>query len=167
MPETPAYVVSARYDVLAWNHLATLFVGDLSGVPEGDRNMIRWMFNRPGDDSSWSDEDAFAFARSTVADLRSAYAKYPGSRDIDSLVTEMLALSPPFAAMWAAHEVSTRHATVKRVDHPLTGPIEFECQVMHIADTGQRLIAYVAAPGTPAREAFRRLASSRSPYPGI
>ena len=32
-------------------------------------------------------------------------------------------------------------------------------QVMHIQDTGQRLIAYLAPPGSPTREAFRRLAS--------
>ncbi len=48
---------------------------------------------------------------------------------------------------------------VKRVDHPLTGPIEFECQVMHIQDTGQQLIAYAAAPGSAAAAAFRRLAA--------
>lgn len=159
MPETPAYVVSARYDILAWNHLATFFVGDLSGVGEDDRNMIRWTFSRPVTDCFWDDEDAVAFTRSVVADLRSAYAKYPGARHIEALVTELLALSPRFAAMWAEHEVATRHPAVKRVDNPLTGPIEFECQVMHIADTDQRLIAYVAAPGTPAREAFRRLAA--------
>ena len=35
MPETPAYVVDAKYDVLAWNSLATHFIGDLSLVPDG------------------------------------------------------------------------------------------------------------------------------------
>src|ERR1700761_3888087 len=44
MPDTPAYVVDAKYDVLAWNTLATHFIGDLSGLPEPDRNMIRWVF---------------------------------------------------------------------------------------------------------------------------
>ena len=31
MPDTPAYVVDAKYDILAWNRLATYFVGDPSG----------------------------------------------------------------------------------------------------------------------------------------
>ena len=35
---------------------------------------------------------------------------------------------------------------LKHVNHPLAGPLEFECQVPHIAETGQRLIAYCAAP---------------------
>jgi len=159
MPETPAYVVSARYDILAWNRLATFFVGDLSGFADDDRNMIRWMFARPPDDRYWDDEHALAFTRSVVADLRAAHARYPGDRSIAALAGELLALSPHFAAMWAEHEVGGQHPMVKRVDHPLTGPIEFECQVLHIADTDQRLIAYVAAPGSASQVAFRRLAA--------
>jgi transcriptional regulator with XRE-family HTH domain len=159
LTDVPAYVVSASCDILAWNQLATYFVGDLSGFPEDDRNMIRWMFARPAGDGYWGDEHAVAFTRSTVADLRAAYAKYPGDRSIEALVTELLALSPRFAAMWAERDVAARHPMVKRVDHPLAGPLEFECQFMHIQDTGQRLIAYVAPPGSPTREAFRRLAA--------
>jgi transcriptional regulator with XRE-family HTH domain len=158
--ETPAYVVDAKYDVLAWNRLATYFIGDLSAVPEADRNMIRWMFTRPATDTHWNDPDAVRFARASVADLRAAYARYPGDRGIEGLVTELLGLSPRFAEMWAAHEVEERRRMVKRVDHPLTGPLEFECQVLHVPDTDQRVIVYCAAPGSPTREAFRRLAES-------
>jgi transcriptional regulator with XRE-family HTH domain len=156
--ETPAYVVDAKYDVLAWNSLATYFVGDLSAVPERDRNMIRWMFTRPATDAHWSDADTVRFARASVADLRAAYARYPGDRGIEDLVTELIGLSPRFAEMWAAHEVQERRRMVKRVDHPLAGPLEFECQVLHVPDTDQRMIVYCAAPGSPTREAFRRLA---------
>jgi transcriptional regulator with XRE-family HTH domain len=159
LPETPAYVVSARYDILAWNRLATYFVGDLSGFAEDDRNMVRWMFARPADDGYWDDEEALAFTRSVVADLRGAYARYPGDRSIAALTGELLSLSPQFAAMWAEHEVGGHHPMLKRVDHPLTGPVEFECQVLLIADTDQRLITYVAAPGSATQAAFRRLAA--------
>ena len=158
LADVPAYVVSAKYDILAWNRLATHFVGDLSGFPVDDRNMIRWMFARPAGDSYWDDEHTVAFTRSMVADLRAAYARYPGDRSIEALVTELLALSPRFAAMWAEREVAAKHPMIKRVDHPIAGPLEFECQLMHIQDTDQRLIAYVAPPGSPTREAFRRLA---------
>jgi transcriptional regulator with XRE-family HTH domain len=161
MPQTPAYVVSAKYDILAWNQLATYFIGDLSGFAEDDRNMVRWMFARPADDGYWSDQDAVAFTRSVVADLRAAYARYPGDQSIAALVGELLALSPEFAAMWAEHEVGGRHPVVKRLDHPLAGPLEFECQVLHIADSDQRLIAYVAPPGSATATAFQRLAADR------
>ena len=157
MRDTPAYVVDAAYNVLAWNRLATHFIGDLSGYD--DRNMIRWTFLRAPQETVWDDEDFVRFTRSTVADLRAGYARYPGDPAIDSLVTEMMALSPRFADMWAAHEVEVRGPMLKHVNHPQAGPLEFECQVLHIAETGQRLIAYCAAPGSATAAAFRQLAS--------
>jgi transcriptional regulator with XRE-family HTH domain len=159
LPQTPAYVVDAKYDVLAWNALATHFIGDLSGIAETDRNMIRWMFRMPATPGPWSDPDAERFARSTVADLRAAYGRYPGDPGIATLVTELLGVSPRFAQMWAAQEVQSRRPLIKRVDHPLTGPLEFECQVLRVPDCGQRLIVYCAAPGSPTHAAFRRLAA--------
>jgi transcriptional regulator with XRE-family HTH domain len=157
MPETPAYVVDAAYNVLAWNRLATRFIGDLSGYE--DRNMIRWTFGRGPTDVMWTDEHHLRFTRATVADLRAAYARYPGDAAIESLVTEMLALSPRFAEMWSEHEVEVRGPMLKYVEHPQAGPLEFECQVLHIAETGQRLIAYCAAPGSATEAAFRELAA--------
>lgn len=162
--DTPAYVVDAAYNVLAWNHLATYFIGDLSG--REDRNIIRWMFRRPDDDVGWDDEDVVRFTRSTVADLRVGYARYPNDPAIESLVTEMMALSPRFAEMWEAREVETRGPMLKHVDYPEFGRLEFECQVLHIAETGQRLTAYCAAPGSTTAEAFARMAVQPAVYAG-
>lgn len=157
MSATPAYVVDAAYNVLAWNQLATHFIGNLAG--HADRNMIRWTFRRAPTDVMWSDEHFLGFTRATVADLRAGYARYPGDREIGSLVTELLALSPEFAQMWAAHEVEVRGPMLKWVSHPQAGALEFECQVLHIAETGQRLIVYCAAPGSATEQAFRKLAA--------
>jgi transcriptional regulator with XRE-family HTH domain len=162
MPDTPAYVVDAAYNVLAWNRLAIHFIGDLAS--HEDRNMIRWTFRREPTDVVWTDEHFLRFTRATVADLRASYARYPGDSAIESLVTEMLALSPPFAEMWSEHEVEVRGPMLKYVSHPQAGPLEFECQVLHIAETGQRLIAYCAAPGSATEAAFRELAA-RSALP--
>ncbi len=71
----------------------------------------------------------------------------------------MLALSPRFAAMWAEQEVEVRGPMLKHVLHPLACPLEFECQVLHIAETGQRVIAYCAAPGSATEAAFADLAA--------
>jgi transcriptional regulator with XRE-family HTH domain len=165
---TPAYVLDAKYDVLAWNQLATHFITDLSAVPESERNIIRWMFlHRPDDDPVWTDDDQVRFARASVADLRAAYARYPADPGIETLVAELTALSPRFAALWAQHDVEVRRQIVKRIKHPLAGPIEFECQVLHIPDTDQRVIIYCAAPGSPAEGAFRRLADLPAPRPSL
>ena len=157
MPTTPAYVVDAAYNILAWNPLATHFIGNLEGY--ADRNMIRWTFLRSPSDVVWSDEHFMRFTRSTVADLRASYARYPGDPEVETLVSEMLALSPQFAEMWAEYEVEARGPMLKHVEHPQVGPLDFECQVLHIANTGQRLIAYCAAPGSPTESAFIQLAA--------
>jgi MmyB-like transcription regulator ligand binding domain len=156
-------VVDAKYDVLAWNKLATHFIGDLSGFPEADRNMIRWVFRLSATALPWTDSETVRFTRSTIADLRASYARYPADPGIQGLVTELLGVSPQFAQMWAEHEVESRHPIIKRVTHPLAGPIEFECRVLHIPETGQRMIVYCAAPGSATQAAFRRLAQLDSP----
>jgi transcriptional regulator with XRE-family HTH domain len=158
LTETPAYVVNARYDVLAWNTMATHFIGDLSAYPVAERNMIRWTFQRSPDEHIWTDEGARRFTRATVADLRAAYARFPGDPGIESLVTELLGVSPAFAEMWELRDVQVRRGMVKRVDHPLAGPLEFECQVLRISDSDQTMIVYCAAPGSPTEAAFKRMA---------
>jgi transcriptional regulator with XRE-family HTH domain len=158
LPETPAYVVDAKYDVLAWNRLARYFIGDLSGFADHDRNMIRWMFRLPATEVPWSDPETVRFARSTVADLRTAYARYPADQGISDLVTELLGVSGEFAEMWAAHDVESRQPLLKQITHPQAGPLEFECQILHVGATGQRLIVYCAAPGSDTQAAFRQLA---------
>ena len=159
LTETPAYVVNARYDVLAWNTMATHFIGDLSGYPVEDRNMIRWTFSRLPHEAIWSDEGARRFTRATVADLRAAYARFPGDPGIGSLVTELLGTSPAFAEMWEQRDVQVRRGMLKRIDHPVAGPLEFDCQVLRISDSDQTMIVYCAQPGSPTEAAFKRLAA--------
>jgi transcriptional regulator with XRE-family HTH domain len=159
MDALPAYVLDAKYDVLAWNPLATCFIGDLSAHPPRDRNVLRWTFRQPDHDLHWTDAETLAFARGSVADLRAAYARYPGDQGIESLVTELLGTSPRFAAMWAAQEVEVRRPVTKQVAHPEAGLLEFDCHMLHIPDSDQRLVVYSPAPGSATAAAFRRLAA--------
>ncbi|EXG79780.1 helix-turn-helix transcriptional regulator [Cryptosporangium arvum] len=163
LTDVPAYVVDASYTVLAWNELATHFLSDLSLVPEDDRNMIRWMFRRSDGDPHRDDESTRAFNRSTVADLRAAYARYPGDPGIERLVTELLGTSKRFAELWAAHDVEERRRIVKSVVSPQLGRLEFECQVLHVPETGQRIIVYCPEPGSPTAGIFARLSRVSRP----
>jgi MmyB-like transcription regulator ligand binding domain len=76
--------------------------------------MIRWMFRLPATALPWTDDEAVRFTRSTVADLRASYARYPADPGIQGLVTELLVVSPQFAQMWAEHEVESRRPIIKR-----------------------------------------------------
>jgi len=158
LTENPAYVVDATYEVLAVNRLAEFFVGNPLDGPESERNLTRHIFARPDDDASWRDEQTAAFARASVADLRAAMARYPGYARIQALVSELLATSRRFAEMWDEHHVAVRRGTVKRVEHPLVGPLEMNVQVLHVPDTDQRILIYTAEPGSRTQQAFRELA---------
>lgn len=94
LPETPAYVVDAKYDILAWNALAAHFIGDLSEFAPAERNMLRWLFRLPATATPWSDAESVRFTRSMVADLRAGDAAYPADLGIAGLVTELLGASP-------------------------------------------------------------------------
>jgi hypothetical protein len=69
----------------------------------------------------------------------------------------MLALSPDFAALWAAHEVAVRRDQPKRLEHPLVGPVDVVCQVLDVPDRDQRLVVYTVEPDSPSMLALRRL----------
>lgn len=160
MVPLPAYIVDAGYEVLAWNRCAVPFIGDLATLPGAERNMVRWIFRHATDDPRWDDAEALSFARSTVADLRATYARYPGNPSVTGLVTELLGTSPRFAQLWAAQDVAVRRTHRKQVPHPDLGMLDFECQVLDIPDTDQRIIVYCAAPGTSTGKAFRRIAEA-------
>lgn len=61
--------------------------------------------------------------------------------------------------MWEELEVAVRRGMVKRIDHPVAGPLEFECQRLRVCDSDQTMIVYCAAPGSTTEAAFRRLAA--------
>ncbi|MGW0181833.1 helix-turn-helix transcriptional regulator [Nocardia sp. NPDC003345] len=163
MVPLPAYIVDAAYEVLAWNRCAVPFIGDLARLPGSERNMVRWIFRQAADDPRWDDEETLSFARSTVADLRATYARYPGNPAVGGLVTELLAAAPRFAQLWAAQDVAVRRTHRKQVPHPDLGLLDFECQVLHIPDTDQRIIVYCASPESPTGAAFRRIAEAVEP----
>ncbi|WP_159941713.1 MULTISPECIES: helix-turn-helix transcriptional regulator [unclassified Nocardiopsis] len=160
---TPAYVLDAKYDVLAWNRMATYFIGDMASLPEGRRNIIGWMFSRPDDDPHWDDPNTDCFTRHSVADLRASYARYPGDPDISRLVTTLLGTSPRFARMWESREVRERRAFTKRVEHPLVGTLELECQLLSVAETDQQVMMYCPEPGSATERALERLAAGFPP----
>src|SRR5687767_235710 len=47
MPQTAALVVSATFEVLAWNDLAAALMEDFSGLAPRDRNLARRAFTAP------------------------------------------------------------------------------------------------------------------------
>lgn len=158
LEEVPAYVLDARYDIRAWNPLASAIMGDLSAQPPDALNVIRWVFMSPDIAEHLGDEEKGRFARASVADLRAAAGRYPEDRALQELVAEMIALSPEFAELWARHEVQIRREQRKRIIHPVVGVIDTICQVMPVPDRDDlRLVLYTTEPGSRSHQALREL----------
>ncbi|MFF4285510.1 helix-turn-helix transcriptional regulator [Streptomyces sp. NPDC001739] len=159
LPEAAALVMSATYEVIAWNELAAALMEDFSALSRRDRNLIRRAFLGPHRDHRrlYGVSDADEFARTSAQHLRAAAARYPHDPEVTGLVEELLAGSEEFARIWAAHDVTDRPTFCKTFAHPLVGPVAVRCDVLDIADRDQRVVIYTAAPGSPSEEAMRLL----------
>ncbi|HEU5421393.1 MAG TPA: helix-turn-helix transcriptional regulator [Streptosporangiaceae bacterium] len=157
LDDTPALICDAKYDVLAWNAMATALLGNFAALPPDGRNVIWRFFTHPAARARYDEAGARQFARGSVADLRAAAARYPRDAGIRQLVTRLQQASPDFAALWAQRDVRVRRSTCKRLCHPALGWLELDCDALHDPDRDQWLILYTAAPGTPSHDALREL----------
>lgn len=156
MTDLPVMVLDAKGDLLAWNAMAIALHGDFTTLPADQRNFIRWQFlGRPGRVAAAS-EQTEANEAETVADLRTVAARYPSDPGLRRLLAALRG-SDRFRRLWAEGRVASRKASRKTVDHPELGPITFECDLLLLPETDQRMIVYSAAPGSPGAEALALL----------
>jgi hypothetical protein len=159
LPGAAATVVSATFEVIAWNALSAALMEDFSALPRRDRNFVRRVFLGPHPQGRrlYGVSDADAFARTSTQRLRAAAARYPDDPEVTGLVSELLAGSEEFTRLWASHDVSAEPTLCKTFQHPLVGPVTVNCDVLDIADRDQQVVIYTAAPGSPSEEALRLL----------
>jgi hypothetical protein len=73
------------------------------------------------------------------------------------LIDDLQAASPRFAALWEQRSVARRAADRKTFEHPEIGRITLDCDVLSVAGSDLRLVAYTAAAGSPDAEALAPL----------
>jgi hypothetical protein len=171
LPDAAAIVISATYEIIAWNHLATALMEDFSAFDRRDRNLVRRAFLGPHQPGRrlYGVSDAEEFVQSSAQHLRAVAARYPDDPEVSALVGELLDGSEEFARLWAAHEVAAAPTLCKTFEHPLVGPVTVTCDVLDITDRDQRVVIYTAAPGSPSEEALRLLSvvgTQRMDVPG-
>ncbi|GAB2938412.1 helix-turn-helix transcriptional regulator [Rhodococcus aerolatus] len=158
IPATAAFVLSAGYEVLAWNPLAAALMEDFGALPVRDRNLARAAFLRdPEQPSLYGTSDGAEFRRGAVQQLRAARARYPHDPDITGLVDELLAGSAEFARLWERHDVQAVPVLTKTFTHPVVGPVTVDCDGVLLPERDQHLVLYSAPPGSPDAAALARL----------
>ncbi|WP_164780310.1 helix-turn-helix transcriptional regulator [Mesorhizobium sp. M7A.F.Ca.US.011.01.1.1] len=121
---SPAIVRTATWDVVAWNRAARVVLTDYSALPEGERNILRFMFLRPvirAKQHDWKN-----LARFVVASFRADAARAGAVSEVRELVDELCSASPEFDALWRENDVLSHGDGTKRLKHPELGDIELE-----------------------------------------
>jgi hypothetical protein len=76
-------------------------------------------------------------------------ARAGAAKDVEPLIDELCRASPEFRAMWSDNDVRSHGEAVKRIRHPVLGPIEFEYSVFAV-DGRPDLSMVVYNPTAPA-----------------
>lgn len=124
LEHSPAFIRTATWDVIAWNRAAAAVLTDYSTLPEGQRNVLRMMFRDSrvrALQSNWQ-----SVARYVVASFRADVARAGAARNVQSLVDELCATSPEFAAMWRDNDVQAHGDGVKVLRHHSVGTLSME-----------------------------------------
>ncbi|MGW0806775.1 helix-turn-helix transcriptional regulator [Nonomuraea sp. NPDC002799] len=159
LPQTAAFVMSATFEVLAWNDLAAALMEDFTDLAPQERNLARRAFLGPAraDATQYRISDAAEFRLQVVMELRSTLARYPSDPVVSELVDELRDASPEFARLWERHDVQAAPMLTKTFRHPVVGEVTVDCDSLTLTDRDQYLVLYSAPPGSPGAEALALL----------
>ncbi|MFF0248447.1 helix-turn-helix transcriptional regulator [Streptosporangium sandarakinum] len=164
----PAFVVSRTNDLLAATPGGLRLLHGIADWPERQRNTIRYTFLHPAARDLWVDWEQKA--KGCVAQLRALAGTDPDAPDLASLVGELIVKSPDFNRLWERYEVRTIGDGTKTLRHPEVGTMTLSHEGLSLNRAqGQRLIVYMAPPGSPDHDAMTLLdlaASGSSGGPG-
>ena len=159
LPQTAAIVVSAVFEVLAWNDLAAALLEDFAALAPEDRNLARKAFLGPARPHAalYGISDATEFRHHVVMELRSTLARYPTDPAVRGLVEELRDGSPEFTRLWERHDVQAAPTLTKTFRHPAVGQITLDCDSLKLTDRDQRLVLYTAPQGSRDADALALL----------
>jgi transcriptional regulator with XRE-family HTH domain len=155
--DTPALVVDDLGAAVMQNRMSKLVSGDHTHRTGRDRIAAWRWFVDPRTRARFPEEDWATHSRTNTADLRATFGRRGGDPDVASLVADLLAASPEFAALWAEHEVAVRRSDAKRVIHPEVGLLDLLCEHLTSDVSGYSLIVLHPRPGTDCRDKLELL----------
>lgn len=154
----PAFVQSARLDVLAANRLGEAFYAPHYEDLARPVNGARFVFLNPRAKEFFVEWDTIA--NDCVGMLRTEAGRDPYDKRLSDLIGELSTRSEEFRQRWAAHHVKLHRTGVKRFRHPVVGDLTLDYESLDLpGDPGQRMLVYSAEPGSPSYEGLQLLAS--------
>jgi transcriptional regulator with XRE-family HTH domain len=140
---TAAIVLSARFDVLAWNAEAVVLMEDFGAIEPRERNIARRHFLPPPDvEPHYGMTEAEEFSRVVAGQLRATVARYPRDPLTRELIDDLLAGSQEFAALWDDATIVTTTHMIKHLDHPELGRLSLACDVLEDPHRDQNIVMF-------------------------
>ncbi|MGP3955736.1 helix-turn-helix transcriptional regulator [Nonomuraea sp. 3N208] len=140
----PTIVKGRRWDVLASNPAARELFADWDELPDGERNLVRWMFTAAHARTvylEWEPE-----ARAMLGRFRLAAAGHPDDPGFEALIEELKGDSEEVRQWWPRHDVMAVGSGSKKLRHPRLGPLNYSHVVLQLADNpDQTLVTYSTA----------------------
>jgi transcriptional regulator with XRE-family HTH domain len=167
MTGVPAFLRNHRFDILAANPLAVaLYAPMFAASPALPVNTMRFTFLDPHAQAFYP--DWAQMARTSVASLRAASARYPTDQQLMNLIGELSIRSEPFRGWWAAQDVYAHRHGTKRFRHPAIGDLELAYEGFELAgEESLMIVSYSAEPGTPSGDGLELLASWAATQEGV
>jgi transcriptional regulator with XRE-family HTH domain len=140
----PAILLTARWDVIAWNSLIKV-IRDYGALPPEGRNLLRILLVE--DEAYRRNPELYeATARRILAKFRVDYSQAPGDPSFEELIAELSVACPIFNRLWGLAEVAGTHEAI--VTHPRGGLVFEHSSYVPEGSARQRLIIF-----TPCNEA--------------
>lgn len=146
---TPAYAIGRRWDILAWNAAAGALFSLSEATTRYARNLVWRLFTSPEmrQRPQWEH-----IARGTLAEFRTASARYPGDRGFEDLIDDLKRVSPEFRRWWPHHDARSTLDGPKTIEHAALGRLEFEHTTLQVVNNPDvRIVIYSPLPETRAK----------------
>jgi transcriptional regulator with XRE-family HTH domain len=154
----PAYVIDARWNVLAWNAGQERLFPRFATMDAPDRNLVWIVFCDPGARAligDWENE-----ARRVLSQFRAETIALADDANHQALVSHLQESSVEFAEWWPRHDVGGFVEHVRTFHHPLAGELRLlNEQLIPAGEPDLRLIVHVALEGDDSLDRLTRVAA--------
>jgi len=140
---TPAFVLDHAWDVVLRNEAARLVFGGEEDL-ETRFNLLEALFEERELVTLFDDHDEIA--SSVLAMFRLEFPTHSDEPRSDELVTRLRASNPRFEELWQRYSVREYPQGVRRLRHPVVGPISFEPALLGVVESpGLRMLLHTPA----------------------
>jgi transcriptional regulator with XRE-family HTH domain len=127
----PAYVVNARWDVVAWNEAARRVFLDFAALAGRERNLLWLLFTSFELRQLYLDWEGVA--QRMLALFRVSTTRSVGEPLFLELIADLSTHSPEFQVWWPRHDIASSPREEKTLNHPLVGQLVLHTNPLQVA----------------------------------